>query len=130
LNLLLDTHVWIWSLLEPKRLSTAARKVLEDPGNDLFLSPISVWETIVLHRKGRIDLGAEPFVWVETALRAVPIQEAPLNMSVAIQSEKLELDWKDPADRFLAATAVVYDLVLVTRDSHLQHRTGFRVIKG
>lgn len=130
MNLLLDTHIWIWSLLEPKKLSTVARKALDEPGNDLFLSPISLWETIVLHRRGRIDLGAEPYVWVETALHAVPVQEAPLNMSVAIQSEMLELDWKDPADRFLAATAVVYDLVFITRDSHFQRQAGFRVIKG
>jgi len=130
LNLLLDTHIWIWSLLEPKKLSIAARKALDDSGNDLFLSPISVWETIVLHRKGKIDLGPDPFIWVETALYTVPIQEAPLNLSVAVQSEKLELDWKDPADRFLAATAAVYDLILITRDSHFQRKTGFRVIKG
>jgi len=88
LKLLLDTHVWIWSLLEPQKLSRLARKELEDLKNELWLSPISIWETIVLHRKGRIDLGPDPYAWIETALIKAPIREAPLNISVAVLSEK------------------------------------------
>ena len=130
LKLLLDTHVWIWSLLEPQKLSRLARKELEDLKNQLWLSPISIWETIVLHRKGRIDLGPDPYVWIETALNKAPIREAPLNISVAVLSEKLALRWKDPADLFIAATAVVYDLVIISRDSHFQRRTDFHVIKA
>jgi PIN domain nuclease of toxin-antitoxin system len=130
LNLLLDTHIWIWSLIQPSKLSAAARKALSESNNQLFLSPISVWEAIVLHRKGRLDLRPDPFTWIENSLRAVPMQEAALNMFVAVESEKLEFNRKDPADRFIAATAVVYDLILVTRDSHFQNQSRFRVMKG
>ena len=98
--------------------------------NELWLSPISIWETIVLHRKGRIDLGPDPYTWIETALNQIPFQEAPLNFSVAVVSEKLALRWRDPADLLLAATAVVYDLVMITGDSRFHRQTQFRVIKA
>jgi PIN domain nuclease of toxin-antitoxin system len=62
MRLLLDTHVFLWSSIEPSRLAEAVAAELEDPANELWLSPISVWETPVLAEKGRIEMdstGAE-----------------------------------------------------------------------
>ena len=56
LRLLLDTHIWLWSALEPGRLSERVSRALDDPKNELWLSPISVWETLVLARKARVAL--------------------------------------------------------------------------
>lgn len=119
MNLLLDTHIWVWSILEPRRIRPAVAKLLETPKNELWLSPVSIWEVLVLSRKKRLQLYPDAEQWVRQCLRERPMREAPLTREVAIQSEQLELPHSDPADRFIAATAKVFDLVLVTADEHI-----------
>lgn len=119
MNLLLDTHIWIWSLAAPDRLGSRVRRALEDGANTLWLSPISVWETLLLVERGRLDVPEPPAVWVESCLRVTPAREAPLTHDVAIESRRVALEHADPADRFLAATALVHSLTLVTADARL-----------
>lgn len=119
MRILLDTHIWLWSLLEPAYLTKQARAELEDQSNELWLSPISTWEVLILAEKGRIVLNMEPKSWIEAAFLQIPLREAPLTHEVAIQSRHIDLPHQDPADRFLAATAVVYDLTLLTADERL-----------
>ena len=119
MKLLLDTHIWLWSALEPGRLSKRVKAALEDRENELWLSPISVWETLVLARKKRLILESTPEQWVRRALSDLPIREAPTTHEVAIRGEALRLGHKDPADRLIVATALVYELTLVTADTRL-----------
>jgi len=119
LKLLLDTHVWLWSLLEPAKLSRRARTALTQPKNELWLSPISAWELLVLAERGRVKLDSEPRKWVIEAIARTPAQEAVLNFDVAVRSRDIMLGHPDPADRFLVATALVYGLTLVTADEAL-----------
>lgn len=53
MKLLLDTHIWLWSFLEPERLSRRVAEALEETAIELWLSPISVWEALVLSERGR-----------------------------------------------------------------------------
>ncbi|NOY89558.1 MAG: type II toxin-antitoxin system VapC family toxin [Deltaproteobacteria bacterium] len=119
MRLLLDTHILLWSVLEPERLEPHAMEALQDAENQLWLSPISVWECLVLARKGRLKLDPDPESWVRDMLDALPFRQAPLNHEVAIVSRSVQLPHQDPADRFLVATARVYDLTLVTVDQHI-----------
>jgi PIN domain nuclease of toxin-antitoxin system len=128
MKLLLDTHIWLWSRLEPKRLSRRVANVLSDPRNELWLSPISVWEVLALCKKGRIVLTAAAPAWIATALAKVPFREAPLTHDVALATEGIVLGHRDPADRFLAASAKVYDLTLVTADENLIRGKGYSVL--
>lgn len=116
MKLLLDTHIWIWSKLEPARLGRRARIELSDPKNELWLSPVSVWETLVLMQKGRVRVD-EPLSWVERA--AEQLREAPLTQEIVRIGMVLPLAHTDPADRFLAATAKVLKLTLLTADQRL-----------
>ena len=117
MKLLLDTHVWIWRLLEPERLSGTLSEQLDDPRNQLSLSPISVWETLVLARKGRLRLIPDPRSWVSKALRLSNTTMVPLSHEIAFKSEDLPgFDSADPADHFLVATALVEDMILATAD--------------
>ncbi len=118
-RLLLDTHIWLWALLEPDRLSPAVRAELESAANELWLSPISVWEALLLAERGRVRADGAPAEWVERMVRALPRREAALTHDIAVASRKLTLPHQDPADRFLAATAQVLGLTLVTADSRL-----------
>ena len=65
---LLDTHILLWSLLEPEHLSERVARELNDPANELWLSPMTTWEVIVLAEKGRIRLDQEPISWMENVL--------------------------------------------------------------
>ena len=80
---------------------------------------LSGWEVILLAQKGRIELRMDPVEWVVAALRDSPFQEAVLSHRVAIESRLINLPQQDPADRFIAATALVYGFTLVTSDEHL-----------
>jgi PIN domain nuclease of toxin-antitoxin system len=87
--------------------------------NELWLSPISVWELIVLWQKGRMVPGEDMETWVPNALQTLPLQEAPVTYEVARETGRLRLPRRDLADRFLLATAKVFELTLVTADEHL-----------
>lgn len=116
MNLLLDTHIWIWSKSDPKRIGKRAAHELSNAANDLWLSPVSVWEALALMQKGRIRM-EDPLLWVEKA--AEQLREAPLTQEIVRTSFALQLPHSDPADRFLAATAKVLKLTLVTADKRL-----------
>lgn len=116
MKLLLDTHILLWGLLEPERLNRRVAAELRNPDNEIWISPISIWEILVLSEKGRIVLLPDPASWVRTALKQLAFNEARINHEIALQSHALKLRQQDPADRFLAATAMVYQLTLVTAD--------------
>jgi PIN domain nuclease of toxin-antitoxin system len=123
-KLLLDTHAWLWRLLDPERLSGAAERAIADRDSELFLSPISTWETMVLARKGRLSLTPSPGEWVLDALRRSAPSAVPLSHGIAMRSEALEgFASEDPADRFLVATALEHGLTLVTADSAMHSFT-------
>lgn len=119
MNLLLDTHIWIWSLLEPELLRPKVARALQNPANSLWLSPISIWEFMVLVEKGRIILESDPLMWLDQVFKEILFKEAPINFQVARESRLLDLHHNDPADCFLAATALTYNLTLVTADVYL-----------
>ena len=125
---LLDTHIWIWSLLAPAQLSDSVIQVLENQQSELWLSPISVWEFLVLVEKGRVELEKDVDEWLAEATRTAPLREAPLTIEIARKSRLIDLPHQDPADRFLAATAIVLELTLITSDDSLLHSTDFAVL--
>jgi PIN domain nuclease of toxin-antitoxin system len=116
LKLLLDTHIWLWSLREPQRLGRRSLHALQDPENELWLSPISLWEALLLERKGRISIQGDLAFWQARA--TARFREAPLTHEVVLTAHQLDLH-SDAADRFLAATAKVFSLTLVTADERL-----------
>jgi PIN domain nuclease of toxin-antitoxin system len=117
LKLLLDTHIWIWSLARPKHLSQRVHRELNDQNNELWLSPVSTWEVLWLNSKGRIHLQDNVRDWIARA--TMHLREAPLTHEIVVVAQELPLPHEDPADRFLAATAEVLGLTLVTADHRL-----------
>jgi PIN domain nuclease of toxin-antitoxin system len=120
MKFLLDTHILIWSLKDPAKLPVPIKTALDDEKNELWLSPISVWEMLLLAEKGRAKFRTNnPGKWLRNALTSLPIKEAPITHEVAIRSREIDLPHQDPADRFILATALVFDLVLMTVDQKL-----------
>ena len=122
---LLDTHVLLWSVLEPDQLSAEIRTELENINNELWLSPITLWEVHLLAEKGRILLKPDPSRWIQRVLGSIPFHEAAMTHAVALMSRRIDLPHQDPADRFLAATAAIYELTLLTADERLLHSHQF-----
>ena len=128
MKLLLDTHVILWSAAEPERFPQNIAVELENESNELWFSPISVWEILLLAEKQRVILETEHKMSIRKIFQNLPLREAVINQEVAIQSRYVDLPHQDPADRFLAATAMVYDLTLVTADKRLTGAKGFSVL--
>jgi PIN domain nuclease of toxin-antitoxin system len=97
---LLDTQIWLWLALEPQRLRREVADCLADPGNELWLSPVSVWEVLLLAEKGRIEIG-EPAAWIRKALGGQRFREARLSHEIAL------------------ASRLLHGLTLITSDQHL-----------
>ncbi len=73
---LLDPHIWLWSLMDPGKLGINIIELLEDKDYELCISPITVWETLVLAEKGRTELSPSPKEWIAEALKRSPVKEA------------------------------------------------------
>lgn len=116
MRLLLDTHIWLWTLSDPKRLGRRVLQQLKNEATELWLSPISTYEALTLHSKGRFEIDENLTEWLARATAGT--REAPLTHEIALVARQLPLH-QDPADRILAATAEVLDLTLVTADERL-----------
>jgi PIN domain nuclease of toxin-antitoxin system len=123
LKFLLDTHIWLWLVEDPDHLSRRTMQELKGTDNELWLSPISTWEILTLHQKGRIKLYGDITEWIAHAVSATRL--TPFTHEVALAGRQFPYNL-DPADRFLSATALVFDLTLVTADERL---LGLRNIK-
>jgi PIN domain nuclease of toxin-antitoxin system len=119
LRLLLDTHVWLWGVGERSRLSSRVVRALGQRRNEVWLSPLSIWETVLLAEKGRLTLDRRLDEWIGDALGRYLVHEATLNHQVARSASEVTLPHRDPVDRLLVATARVYELTLVTADERL-----------
>ncbi len=128
MKLLLDTHIWLWCYLEPHKISSEMIRELTNPGNDRFLSAVSVWEAIVLLEKKRIQFKKDFGEWFRDSKKELELVEVPVSWEVAHELRFTMLGHRDPADRFLVATAKVYDLTLVTADVRLLGVPGIRVL--
>lgn len=125
MKLLLDTHIWIWSHVDPERLAPKVVRALRAEDAQVWVSPISVWELLLLVERGRLVLETSPEAWLNAAWSSAAIHEAPLTREVARRSRAVRVPHQDPADRFLAATAEVHGLTLVTDDEKLLAGRGF-----
>ncbi len=130
MKLLLDTHIWLWSHLDPAKLGRKLALALEAKDTELWLSPVSIWEFLQLVEKGRIVVKGDAGTWVETAWSRTRMNEARLNREVALRSCSIQVPTQDPVDRFLAATAEVYELTLVTDDKQLLRGKGYRTLSN
>ena len=128
MNILLDTHIVIWSALEPEHLSEQFKAALEDENTRLHVSAITAWEILILNEKSQIDLHVkDPAKWISKIYKETPITVLPINHEIAIQSRSIDIPQKDPADRFIAATAKVFDMPLMTVDKHFQKSSEIRL---
>jgi len=119
MKFLLDTHIWVWAAEGGKKLSRTVRREIANPKNELYLSPVSIWEARQMDRRRRLRAKGGFEEWLDHALVNVLLLEAPLTFAVGAEAAAIELPQSDPGDVFIAATARVFDLTLVTADEQL-----------
>lgn len=116
--ILLDTHVWWWSVAEPGNLSPAAMEAIriQKPAWRAIAS-ISIWELAMMAVKKRIEIDIPVAVWLARAVHDTGITVIELSPDIAVDSCTLPGSFhKDPADRIIVATARVHGLTLLTKD--------------
>ena len=116
---LLDTHIWIWWMLEDPRLPKARREALDSlPSNHRpFLADISLWEASLLLSKGRLVIEQDPESWLLLAASPAVVQLCPISPGIAAEMGRLPEEFhQDPADRLIVATARNKHLPLATMD--------------
>jgi PIN domain nuclease of toxin-antitoxin system len=119
LRLLLDTHVLLWALIEPKRLSVEFQALLENPEHEVLFSAASIWEMSIKAALGRADFQVAPATIVETA-QATGFVELPVRAAAALKVAALPRHHRDPFDRLLVAQAMTEPAVLYTADVQLR----------
>ncbi len=120
MDLLLDTHVWIWSQSDTTQLGARARRLLVDQRNENHVCTISTLELARLLARGSISLSMPLRDWIDAALLAIAAKTIEVSHSIAMEAYALPGDFhKDPADRILVATARCLSLTLLTADERI-----------
>ncbi len=116
MRLLLDSATFIWTAEGHTKLSVAARSLIADASNELFLSAASAWEIAIKHELGRLDLRMPPdeYVWQQRQLHR--IESLSIDEAAALQSAKLPNVHRDPFDRILISQAILGGMAIVTPD--------------
>jgi PIN domain nuclease of toxin-antitoxin system len=117
-KLLLDTQILLWAAGQPDRLSAAARKLLDNPGNELLFSAASLWEIAIKKTLGRADFRVEPRL-LRRGLLDNGYAELPVTSQHAVNIDSLPPLHKDPFDRLLLAQTLSEGITLVTGDAQL-----------
>lgn len=122
MDLLLDTHIFIWLMNGDNTLKVETRKIIKDTCKKhfLFLSAISIWEIALLVKKQRISLAQPLPQWVEKAKSLPFLRIVPLDVDIAIESCDLPGSFHgDPADRMIVSTSRILNAPLMTRDKKI-----------
>ena len=120
MNVLLDTHVWIWSQESPDRLGPKAIEILASEENGVFVSTVSTLEIARLASRGRITLAGRLRTWISESIEALLAGTVEVTHEIAMVAYDLPGEFHpDPADRMLVATAAVHDLVLISADERI-----------
>ena len=123
--LLLDTHVWIWTLAgDARRIGRRARSLLTraESRDAIRISPVTLFEVMALHTVGRLQLTRPPDEWIRQAMASAPVRIAELSPSIAIDAGRIPRDvLADPMDRLLVATACEMEATLLTADARILH---------
>ena len=116
-TLLLDTCALLWLASGDRALSEKARSLIED-AQVLYVSPVTAWEIAVKTAKGKIQLPLSPREWFDAVVRLYDITVLKLTADDMLKSAELPWLHKDPADRFIIATALKNGFMVVTADGN------------
>jgi PIN domain nuclease of toxin-antitoxin system len=116
MKILLDTHVFLWFISGDIRLPVSFRDQTLDPGNEVFLSVVSIWEAIIKSQLGKLPLPEPPEIYIPEQRKRHGITSLDVNEGSVVELAKLPSLHRDPFDRLLISQAIQHGLTLVTVD--------------
>ncbi len=119
MNVLLDTHAFLWAITGDKKLSETARETFLNPANRLFFSAVSMWEICIKISLGKLSLKRGWLKKIQNELMINAVQWLPIEMSHCAELTKLPFHHRDPFDRMLIAQTMVENMLLLSRDKRL-----------
>jgi PIN domain nuclease of toxin-antitoxin system len=118
-NILLDTHCWLWLCASPERFSESTLARLADPSSKRWLSSASVWEIVIKHRLGKLPLPVHPRDFVPSRLATTQTDVLEISAAHALRLADLPDHHRDPFDRMIVAQALIEGAHLLTADRAL-----------
>ena len=117
---ILDTHVFLWWVLDNPKLSKTAQDFIANPNNSIYLSAVSGWEMAIKWSIGKLTLPAQPDVFVKQQLEINNFNSLPIQMAHGLYVHELPEIHKDPFDRLLIAQSKIENSLLISADSFFQ----------
>ena len=120
MRILLDTHVWLWTIGAPDRLPDRVREQLADPAAELYLSVAAVWEIGIKHAAGKLRYSGSPQTQIPIHIQRSGVAILGINVEHALRAAALPMHHRDPFDRLMLAQAAEAQLVFATADTRLE----------
>ena len=120
IRLLLDTHVFLWFISGDEKLVSGAREDIRYPGNEVYLSVVSVWEAMIKHQIGKLPLPQSPEKYLPEQRQRHRISSLVVDEASVARLAGLPLLHRDPFDRLLICQALEHDLTLITVDDAIR----------
>lgn len=127
MNALLDTHAFLWWVIDYFQLSKTAKSIIADPTNTIYLSVVSAWEIIIKERTGKLTLPEPPEIYIPSRLISNQLIGLDVQMQHVLQIASLPDHHRDPFDRLLIAQSQIESIPLITAD-HLISQYEVNVI--
>ncbi len=124
---LLDTHAFVWWNSDDPRIPSRARAVIEDPGNEIFVSAVTAWEIAIKYARGRLPLPEPPARYVMERMGRHGFRPLVIELNHGVHVASLPPVHNDPFDRLLVAQSQLEDLPILTSDARIA-RYGVEVI--
>lgn len=116
MRLLIDSNAFIWAYVRPAELSRAARRAIDDPAHDRFVSIAAIWEICIKLSTGKLSMPGD----LTGAIADLALDVLPVSLEHAMRVQHLPLHHRDPFDRMMIAQAMEEGLTIVTRDRQFQ----------
>jgi PIN domain nuclease of toxin-antitoxin system len=120
MRILLDTHIFLWFISGDPRLSISTRELIQDSDNEVYLSVVSVWESIIKYQLGKLPLPESPEIYLPKQRNSHQITSLRIDEDSVAQLIHLPLLHRDPFDRMLICQALQQELTIATVDSAIR----------
>lgn len=118
MKFLLDTHIFLWLLFSPEKLTDKIRTVYKNQANEIYLSLVSIWEIQLKSQLGKLHLDIDLETIIDDNIHSGFIKLLPINLSHVLALKDLPFHHKDPFDRLLIAQAIQENLTIISVDSY------------
>lgn len=120
MRILLDTHIFLWMISAPEKLSRTVKDILESKENEIFLSAVSGWEIAIKYQIGKLRLAENPDIYIPRQVVENSLEVLPIQMNHAINVSNLPDIHNDPFDRLLISQSQIENLPLITNDEKIK----------